>query len=188
VLDVCTGTGDLALEFSAVPTTYGSDFCLPMLLRARSKAETRRRHLPLFAADALQLPLPDDCVDVATVAFGIRNFEELGTGLQELARVLRPGGTLLVLEFSHPRGPFASVLRWWMRHIPPRVGGIVSRDREAYGYLSASAASFPDGAELSDRLCEAGVSPRRMRRLTGGVATLYESVKQGPANQQERAG
>lgn len=177
VLDVCTGTGDLALEFRTPDITFGSDFALPMLIRARAKARRRQRPLSLFAADALRMPVRDCSVDVATVAFGIRNFEDLATGLRELARVLRPGGTLLVLEFSRPRGPFAPILRWWMLHVPPWLGRLVSGDREAYGYLSASVASFPAGGDLCEMLEGAGVAPAGVHRLTGGVATLYEAVK-----------
>jgi demethylmenaquinone methyltransferase/2-methoxy-6-polyprenyl-1,4-benzoquinol methylase len=177
VLDVCTGTGDLALAFPAAAITFGSDFSLPMLIRAQVKARRRHRPLSLFAADALRMPIQDHSMDVATVAFGIRNFEDLSKGLRELARVLRPGGTLLVLEFSRPRGPFAAILRWWMHHVPQWLGGLVSGDREAYGYLSASVASFPSGEEMCRMLAAAGVAPARVHRLTGGVATMYEAVK-----------
>jgi demethylmenaquinone methyltransferase/2-methoxy-6-polyprenyl-1,4-benzoquinol methylase len=185
VLDICTGTGDLALAFDPNVTTFGSDYCLPMLLRANHKARRRRGGLPLFAADALQMPVRDGCVDMASVAFGIRNFEDLEAGLRELARVLRPGGRLLVLEFSRPRGVFAPLLGWWVRHIPPRVGRLVSGDREAYGYLTASVATFPDGDELCGLLERVGVRPTAPRRLTGGVATLYEAVKVSAGDGEE---
>jgi demethylmenaquinone methyltransferase/2-methoxy-6-polyprenyl-1,4-benzoquinol methylase len=177
VLDVCTGTGDLAMSLPSTCTTYGSDFCLPMLRHAQRKAGRRRCGLPLFAADALRLPVRDESVDLATVAFGVRNFENLAAGLRELARVLRPGGTLLILEFSKPRGPFAPMLQWWVRHVPTQIGRVVSRAPDAYGYLSSSVETFPDGEELCQKLKSAGVTPIRVDRLTGGVASLYESVK-----------
>ena len=121
VLDVCTGTGDLALAVRGA-TVLGADFCLPMLAVARTKVVTRGRNVQLFAADALSLPIADAAVDVVTVAFGVRNFSDLASGLGELARVLRPGGVLLVLEFSRPRGFLAPLLGWWVGNVPPRVG------------------------------------------------------------------
>lgn len=175
VVDVCTGTGDLALAFDA--PTLGSDFCLPMLARARAKAAARRRPLPLVAADALRLPLGDATVDVATVAFGVRNFEDLDRGLSELVRILAPGGRLLVLEFSRPHGVFGPLLRWWVRTVPPLVGRWISGDGEAYSYLPASVGRFPDRDEMVERLRALGLEPVLARRLTGGVATLYEGVR-----------
>jgi demethylmenaquinone methyltransferase/2-methoxy-6-polyprenyl-1,4-benzoquinol methylase len=178
LLDVCTGTGDLALDFSAVGAVYGSDFCLPMLERAGRKAKDRGRELPLIAADALRLPMADGTVDVVTVAFGVRNFEDLDSGLRELVRVLRPGGRLLVLEFSQPSGPAAPILRAWVRLVPPLVGRLVSGDPEAYAYLTASVGSFPDADEMTGVLGRAGLGRISATALTGGVATLYEGAKE----------
>jgi demethylmenaquinone methyltransferase/2-methoxy-6-polyprenyl-1,4-benzoquinol methylase len=177
VLDVCTGTGDLALASSGTASNFGCDFSLPMLVRARAKARAGGRRLALIAADALSLPFRDGSFDVITVAFGIRNFERLDDGLSELLRALRPGGTLLILEFSKPAGPFAPALGWWIRRVPPRVGRLVSGDREAYSYLTESVASFPDGIEMCGILERLGARPLDPRRLTGGVATLYEATK-----------
>jgi len=180
VLDVCTGTGDLGFAIRA-PIVFGADFCLPMLNLANEKAISRGRSLPLFAADALTLPIPDGSVDVVTVAFGIRNFSDLETGLAELVRVLRPGGLLLVLEFSRPVGRLAPLLGWWVRTVPPRVGRILSGDAEAYSYLPASVSSFADGAEMCRRLSDAGLDQIMARRLTGGVASLYEGTRRDGA-------
>jgi demethylmenaquinone methyltransferase/2-methoxy-6-polyprenyl-1,4-benzoquinol methylase len=108
-----------------------------------------------------------------TVAFGVRNFADLGAGLAELARVLRPGGELLVLEFSRPRGFMAPVLGWWMRNVPPRVGRFVSGDREAYSYLPASVSTFAEGRELCRALETAGLTDVDVQRMTGGVVSLY---------------
>jgi len=178
VLDVCTGTGDLALAVDGRSGwVSGADFCVPMLAEARRKAARRDRSLPLVAADALRLPFRDTAVDAVTVAFGIRNFEELDRGLAELVRVLRPGGRLLVLEFSRPRGVLAPLLSWWIRHVPPRVGGWLSGDREAYTYLPTSVGTFPDADEMVRRLRGHGLDPVSARRLTGGVATLYDGVR-----------
>jgi demethylmenaquinone methyltransferase/2-methoxy-6-polyprenyl-1,4-benzoquinol methylase len=172
VLDICTGTGDLALALGR--PTVGADFCLPMLALARRKAEHRGRALPLCAADALRLPFADTAVDAVTVAFGVRNFEALDAGLRELVRVLRPGGALLVLEFARPRGPLAPALGWWARTVPPRLGRLLSGDREAYSYLPASVSTFPDGTALCRSLEAAGLVEVTARPLTGGVAALYE--------------
>ena len=173
VLDVCTGTGDLALAMHGM-NVIGADFCLPMLREAQSKSLSGKRPLPLCAADALCLPIADESVDVVTVAFGARNFTDLDVGLSELARVLRPGGELLVLEFSRPRGPMAPVLGWWMRNVPPRVGRFVSGDPEAYTYLPASVSTFAEGGELCRAMEAAGLSDVQVLRLTGGVASLYQ--------------
>jgi demethylmenaquinone methyltransferase/2-methoxy-6-polyprenyl-1,4-benzoquinol methylase len=123
------------------------------------------------------LPLNEDCVDLVTVAFGVRNFEDLGAGLRELVRVLKPGGTLLILEFSHPEGLAAPLLSWWVRNVPPRVGRWISGDPEAYSYLPASVGSFATVGEMCAMLEEMALKEVCGRRLTGGVATLYEGRK-----------
>ena len=177
VLDVCAGTGDLAIGFAGAEAVYGSDFCLPMLDLASRKTR-RRANSPLwFAADALRLPVADGTMDVVTVAFGIRNFEDLETGLAELVRVIRPGGRLIVLEFSRPRGTLAPVMRWWVRRVPSMVGRLVSGDSEAYSYLTTTVERFPDGERLCGLLRTAGLAEVEARTLTGGVATLYEGVR-----------
>lgn len=179
VLDVCTGTGDLALTVGG--GVIGADFCVPMLERARSKASRDRRRLPLCAADALRLPFANGSADVVTVAFGIRNFADLEVGLRELVRVLRPGGVLLVLEFSRPRGPLAPILGWWVRTVPPRVGRLLSGDAEAYDYLPASVSTFPEGPAMCRGLEDAGLVDVTVRPLTGGVASLYEGRRPSEA-------
>jgi len=182
VLDACAGTGDVALALPTGLASVASDFSLPMLERARGKAAARGRRLPLFAADALRLPLAEGSVDVVTVAFGIRNFEGLDRGLGELVRVLSDGGTLLLLEFSHPEGVLAPLLSWWIRTVPPRVGRWISGDHEAYSYLPESVSTFPRLEEICDRLVGLGLEAVRARRLTGGVATLYEGMKRSCSN------
>ena len=184
VLDICTGTGDLALAINET-LVFGADFCLPMLAIARDKAASRGRSLPLCAADALCLPLDDASVDVVTVAFGIRNFADLEAGLAELVRVLRPGGTLLVLEFSRPRGPLAPLLGWWLRNVPPRVGRVVSGDPEAYQYLPDSVGSFAEGREVCRALASAGLGDIEAQSLTGGVASLYQGRRIDERRRQE---
>jgi demethylmenaquinone methyltransferase/2-methoxy-6-polyprenyl-1,4-benzoquinol methylase len=179
VLDVCTGTGDVALGLPGSAGVVGCDFSVAMLSSAADKAAARRRPLPLVAGDALRLPVGDAAVDAVTVAFGIRNFEVLERGLGELVRVLRPGGLVLVLEFSRPTGPLAPVLGWWARTVPPLLGRLLSGDREAYRYLPASVGTFPSGDDLVDILVRSGLEQVSARRLTGGVVTLYEG-RRGP--------
>lgn len=176
VLDMCTGTGDLALSYAGSTEVYGSDFCLPMLALAARKPGGRADTNAWFAADALRLPIAGGSMDAVTVAFGIRNFEDLDAGLKELARVTRSGGRLLVLEFSQPRGVVAPLLRWWVRNVPPMVGRVVSGDPEAYSYLTASVESFPDGETLCGMMRSAGMAEVEALQLTGGVATLYDGV------------
>jgi len=175
VLDVCTGTGDIALGLTAGPSVIGADFSLPMLALAKDKAADRKRELALTVADALALPIADASVDVVTVAFGVRNFEDLESGLAELTRVLRPGGVLLVLEFSHPKGLLGPFLGWWVRNIPPRLGRLISGDPEAYAYLPASVGSFADADTMRAILGGLGFEDIDARPLTGGVCTLYQA-------------
>jgi demethylmenaquinone methyltransferase/2-methoxy-6-polyprenyl-1,4-benzoquinol methylase len=186
VLDLCTGTGDVALAVHD-GLVVGADFCLPMLEIARAKADAAGRRVPLATADALNLPFASNSVDVVTVAFGVRNFSDLATGLREMVRVLRPGGLLLILEFSRPRGWLAPLLGWWVRTVPPRIGRMLSGDAEAYSYLPASVSTFPDGAEMCRGLEAAALAEVSARPLTGGVASLYEGIK-GPVKDLDDVG
>jgi len=111
------------------------------------------------------------------VAFGVRNFSSLEAGLAELVRVLRPGGVLLVLEFSRPRGAFAPLLGWWMHHVPPVLGRALANDHEAYAYLSASVRAFPRPERMCQLLTEAGLATVDATPLCGGVVTLYQGGK-----------
>ena len=173
VLDICTGTGDLALAMHGM-SVIGADFCLPMLREAQSKGSPGAVTLPLCAADALLLPFADASVDAVTVAFGVRNYADLDVGLSEIARVTRSGGGVFILEFSHPRGPIAPLLGWWMRNVPPCVGRMISGDPEAYTYLPASVSTFPEGKHMCRLVTAAGYENVEALRLTGGVASLYE--------------
>lgn len=177
VLDVCTGTGDVALSLEPDPVVVGADFSLAMVALARRKSEHRGRRLVLTVADALALPLRDATVDVVTVAFGVRNFEHLESGLTELTRILRPGGALLILEFSRPTGVLGPVLEWWTRAVPPRIGRLVSGDVEAYRYLPTSVGSFADAETMCRILDALGLENVTARALTGGVCTLYQGFR-----------
>lgn len=175
-LDVCAGTGDLSLALrQAGARVVGADFCAPMLAIAQRKlpdAADRPRYL---AADALQLPFVAGSFDFATVAFGIRNVSSPVAGLREMARVVRPGGRILVLEFCKPRVPLlGSLYRLYFGTILPRLGGwITGGRREAYQYLHDSVMAFPEREEFLSLMDSAGLRRCRMRLLTGGVAALY---------------
>ncbi len=177
LLDVCTGTADVALACAGRHGAVGCDFCLPMLARARPKVARSGSDIALAAADALALPFADGTFDAVTVAFGVRNFEDLDHGLAELVRVTAAGGVVLVLELSRPGGPLGPALRAWARFVPPLVGRLVSGDPAAYAYLPASVERFPSGRAMCERLQAAGLGRVRATPLTGGVATLYEGVR-----------
>jgi demethylmenaquinone methyltransferase/2-methoxy-6-polyprenyl-1,4-benzoquinol methylase len=171
VLDLATGSGDLALALAkACPDAevLGADFCLPMLLTARRKGVAN-----LIQADGMSLPLPDAAFDAVTIAFGLRNMESWQRGLAEIARVLRPGGHILVLDFSIPRPPFRAPYRFYLHRILPLFARLLTGDRGAYEYLGASIEKFPTGAAMNALIEAAGFTEARCEPLTGGVVSLY---------------
>jgi demethylmenaquinone methyltransferase/2-methoxy-6-polyprenyl-1,4-benzoquinol methylase len=172
VLDLCCGTGDLllALEKERGAPVFGSDFCHPMLLGAAGKAGRS----PLFEADALTLPLHDGTFDLITVAFGFRNLANYEAGLREFRRVLRPGGTLAILEFSQPPNAwFASLYNWYSRRVLPWIGGMLSGQRDAYAYLPESVRKFPSPERLAEMMRDAGFGAVTFERMTGGIVALH---------------
>jgi demethylmenaquinone methyltransferase / 2-methoxy-6-polyprenyl-1,4-benzoquinol methylase len=180
VLDVCCGTGDLTLELARRVgqggEVIGVDFSPRMLERARVKLDragfTRAR---LLEADALALPLPDDRVAAATVAFGMRNLADLEGGFRELARVVRPGGRIVCLEITTPEsGPLAGFYRVWFDRLVPAVGRAVDRRGDsAYSYLPASVRRFPPPVELGHVMQLAGLAHVRYTLLAGGIVALH---------------
>jgi demethylmenaquinone methyltransferase/2-methoxy-6-polyprenyl-1,4-benzoquinol methylase len=146
----------------------GADFCLPMLLEARRKGFSR-----LIQADGLQLPLADAAVDVATIAFGLRNMESWQRALAEIARVLRPGGHLLVLDFSIPHAALRPLYRFYLHRILPFFARLITGDRGAYEYLGASIEEFPNGEAMNAMIAGAGFADPKCEPLTGGIASLY---------------
>jgi demethylmenaquinone methyltransferase / 2-methoxy-6-polyprenyl-1,4-benzoquinol methylase len=176
VLDICCGTGDLvvALERLRGAPVLGSDFCHPMLVSAARKVARGRRHSSLFEADALRLPLADQSLDLLTVAFGFRNLANYEAGLTEMRRVLRPGGTAAILEFSQPpHAMFAALYHFYSRRILPWIGGVVSGDRGAYTYLPESVEKFPSASELAAAMRRAGFPNTDYEYLTGGIVALH---------------
>jgi len=178
VLDLCTGTADLLIEALARDARHsglGLDLSTGMLSRGTRKL---RRHglsdrAALASGDAEQLPLASGVFDAALVAFGIRNVGDPLGALRELRRVLRPGGRLVVLEFSMPRGWLGRLYRVYFTQVLPRLGGLVSGDGGAYGYLPASVARFPERGAFQALLTAAGFAAVEARPLSGGIAHLY---------------
>jgi demethylmenaquinone methyltransferase/2-methoxy-6-polyprenyl-1,4-benzoquinol methylase len=179
VLDVATGTADLALKAQRTlhpRETIGIDLSAKMLDRGREKIEQAglAARIALQRADAADLPFDDGAFDAAFVAFGVRNFEDLDAGLGDIRRVLRPGGALVVLEFSTPRTtPIKQLYAWYSRHVLPRIGGLLSPDQGAYEYLPSSVAAFPDGVDFLRRMEGTGFVDLTWTPLTFGIASLY---------------
>lgn len=178
VLDVATGTGDLAIASAnaGAEEVIGVDIAEEMLAVGRRKlpAKELADRVTLQYGDAEDLPFEDDSFDAATVAFGVRNFENLDAGLKEMQRVLKPGGKLIALEFSQPTAfPIKQGYSFYSRHVLPRIGGWLSGDSGAYRYLPDSIAVFPHGEEFLARLREAGYTDVAQRRLTFGIASIY---------------
>jgi len=175
VLDLATGSGDLARELRRrLPkaTVVGADFCVPMLEQAAYKG------IPmLVAADGMKLPFRDAAFDAVTIAFGFRNMKSYPDALEEFARVIRPGGYLLILDFSMPGAPFQTLYRWYLHHVLPKIAGLLTGDQSAYQYLGDSIEAFPrDQAMLS--LIEAhGFHSATQKRQTFGIASIYEAER-----------
>jgi demethylmenaquinone methyltransferase/2-methoxy-6-polyprenyl-1,4-benzoquinol methylase len=185
VLDLCTGTGDLALTYDrdakgSVPV-IGADFSHEMLVLAVKKAAAAGAagRVRFVEADAQALPFPADMFQLVTTAFGLRNVTDPDRGLREMVRVTRPGGRVAVLEFSRPRNRvLGRLFGWYFRYLLPCVGQLIARNKEsAYRYLPASVLAFPDYDALADRMRAAGLTDVAYQPFTFGVATLYVGVK-----------
>jgi len=180
VLDLCCGTGDVLLSLEARTSgpahakIFGSDFCHPMLVEAQRKISDRRLGSPLFESDALALPMANASLDLVTIAFGFRNLANYRRGLDEFARVLKPGGTLAILEFSQPTNSlFAAVYGFFSTRVLPCVGGLVSGSQEAYSYLPESIRKFPGAEDLAAQIRAAGFASVEFERMTFGAVALH---------------
>ena len=179
VLDMATGTGDLAVMMArSIPEAHikGVDLSEGMLDVARRKVTARGLdgRVVLDAGDAEHLHVADASVDVATVAFGVRNFGDLDAGLREMARTIKPGGKVVVLEFSRPRNRlFRALYEFYTYKILPRIGGMVSKDKRAYEYLPASVGEFPAPKEFMAMMARAGFRNCRARSQSFGIAQIY---------------
>ncbi len=179
-LDNCAGTLDLACELARRPgfggRVIGSDFTLAMLRGGQHKITA----LPVepVCADALALPYEDSTFDGATVGFGVRNLSDLQAGLVEMARVLKPGARLVILEFTTPSWqPFRGLYFLYFRRILPAVGSLVSKHDSAYSYLPESVLRFPEPPKLAEMMASAGFGEVSFRRLTGGIAAIHRGTR-----------
>ncbi|MBP5508484.1 MAG: bifunctional demethylmenaquinone methyltransferase/2-methoxy-6-polyprenyl-1,4-benzoquinol methylase UbiE [Prevotella sp.] len=183
ILDIATGTGDFAIQTAKMlhPTRLvGADISEGMMNVGREKVA--REHLDdiiSFAKeDCMQLSYADESFDAVTAAFGIRNFADLDQGLKEMCRVLRPGGHLSVVELTHPtRFPMKQLFKIYSHTILPAYGRLVSKDKRAYRYLTATIEAFPQGEEMMGILLKAGFKSASFKRLTFGICTMYLAEK-----------
>lgn len=194
VLDCATGTGDLALAFRRVVgprgAVVGTDFCEEMLELAPAKAERAGLPVRFEVADVLALPYADASFDVASIAFGIRNVDDPERGIREMARVVRPGGRVVILEFGQPGGAlFGPLYRFYSRQVLPRVGGWLSGKRDAYEYLDRTSSRFPAGEAFAALMRETrAFSSVESHGLTGGVAHVYVGEVTAAAQGRNRLG
>ncbi len=182
ILDIATGTGDLAIQMadSNAKKIIGLDLSEGMLKVGRKKIEAKnlQDRIEMIQGDSEALPFDDNSFDAITVAFGVRNFENLEKGLAEIHRILNPGGIFVVLETSVPtKFPFKQGYKLYSGYILPLIGKAFSKDKEAYSYLSKSAASFPYGEAFNNILKKTGFINVDHRPQTFGVATIYKGIK-----------
>jgi len=182
ILDVATGTGDLAVLISSLDqaAVTGIDLAANMLAIAEKKILDKglNDRITFRQADAENIPFPDDSFDAVTVAFGVRNFEDLEKGLSEMRRVLKPGGVMMILEFSHPASfPWKQGYGFYSRYVIPFVGRMVSKNKNAYSYLPESVAAFPSGNDFLEVLQRVGLRKTTQNTLTFGISTIYTGEK-----------
>jgi len=182
VLDIATGTADLAIEASKIANTQitGIDISEGMLTVGRKKIETLnlQHRIALSLADSENLPFESQSFDAITCGFGVRNFEHLDLGLAEMYRVLKPGGRVLILEFSKPENfPIKQLYNFYFSAILPFFGKIISKDNSAYTYLPESVKAFPYGKEFIAKLTNCGFNLLKEYKLSFGIASIYWAEK-----------
>lgn len=184
ILDIATGTADFAIETLRAATKdaqiTGVDISEGMLEVGRRKlaAKGLANRIQLELGDSENLPFPDNSFDAVTASFGVRNFENLSKGLAEMYRVLRPGGKLVILEFSKPTAfPMKQAYNFYFRHILPVFGKLISKDRAAYTYLPESVQAFPDGRDFLNILTQVGFTHTAWQPLTFGISSIYTATK-----------
>ncbi len=184
VLDVACGTGDLSIELNrdAKARVVGTDFCRPMLTVAKEKTSATNARIPYVEADAMNLSFANDKFDALTIAFGLRNLPNFANGLSELYRVLKPGGRIVILEFSSPVLPgFRQLFNFYFANVLPRIGGAISGSRGAYEYLPDSVSKFPNQKALVAMMEQTGFSDVQYQNLTGGIAAIHSGTKNAEA-------
>lgn len=182
ILDIATGTGDLAIAMAKATDAKitGFDLSAGMLEvgKVKVKDENLQDQIEMIQGDAENMPFEDNSFDVITVSFGVRNFENLEKGLNEIYRVLKPGGKLIILEFSQPESfPMKQLYGFYSRSILPRIGKKISKDQSAYTYLPDSVQAFPYGNEMKKILKKSNFVNPYDKKLTFGIASIYESKK-----------
>lgn len=181
ILDLATGTGDFALAARRLQPAriIGADVALAMVrLGVPKVASGPGAPIRLLGGDAERLPFCDDSVDLVMAAFGVRNFGHIPTGLAEAYRVLRPGGELLILDFTEPTAfGFRQFYRFYFKHVLPRVGGLISGNRQAYAYLPKSVGTFPQGEAFLELMTAARFQDNRHTPLTLGISAVYQGLK-----------
>jgi demethylmenaquinone methyltransferase/2-methoxy-6-polyprenyl-1,4-benzoquinol methylase len=181
VLDIAAGTGDLTLAFARKAGATGlvlhSDINEAMLRQGRDRLLDEGLLVPSLLTDAQALPLPDACMDVVSVAFGLRNMTDKDQALREMARVLKPGGRLLVLEFSKVAAPLAPAYDWYSFNVLPRLGQWVAGEGDSYRYLAESIRMHPDQATLKSMMKAAGFGHVDVHDLAAGVVALHRGVR-----------
>jgi demethylmenaquinone methyltransferase/2-methoxy-6-polyprenyl-1,4-benzoquinol methylase len=186
VLDTATGTGDLAISFwqklhsisdGNTPEVVGTDFCEDMMIYAHEKNSKIGNAVKFEFADVLDLQYPDGYFDVSSISFGIRNVDDPKRGVSELARVVKPGGKVLILEFGQPEGLFALPYNIYSKYIMPQLGKLFASDKRAYTYLPVTASKFPSAEKFLDIMKSTGqFSSVSYKKLTFGVAYLYIGI------------
>ena len=182
VLDCATGTGDLAIEFKqtvgSAGQVTGTDFCAEMLIPAPGKAADKGLDIKFEQADVTQLNYADDSFDISSISFGIRNVGNPVKGLSEMARVVKPGGKVMILEFGQVNIPvFGALYNFYSQNILPKIGGLVTGQKDAYEYLQKSSAAFPCREEFLNMMNETGAfSHVEYTTLTGGIAYIYKGT------------
>ena len=182
ILDIATGTGDLAIMMAKNTSAQitGLDLSAGMLEVGRKKVEAEglNNRVTMIQGDSENLPFEDNTFDCITVSFGVRNFENLEKGLSEIRRILKPGGTFVILEFSYPTSfPMKQLYTFYSKNILPAIGKLISKDQSAYTYLPDSVAAFPHGEEMKNILKNVKFTQPIDKKLTFGIASIYKSVK-----------
>ena len=182
ILDIATGTGDLAIAMAKATDAKitGFDLSAGMLEvgKVKVKDENLQDQIEMIQGDAENMPFEDNSFDAITLSFGVRNFENLEKGLNEIYRVLKPGGKLIILEFSQPESfPMKQLYGFYSRSILPRIGKKISKDQSAYTYLPDSVQAFPYGNEMKKILKKSNFVNPYDKKLTFGIASIYESKK-----------
>ena len=182
VVDLATGSGDVAFVLKRVlgagVKVVGMDFCQPMLDQAEAKKEGKAyaEDLEFRFGDGMDLPLADNSVDAITISFGFRNFENRKRGLEEMKRVLKPGGTLFIMEFTQPYRWFRGIYYWYLKKVLMPIGRMVSGRGDAYDYLVGSIEQFPEKAQIAKEIEAAGFSNVRIYSMTFGAVAIHRAV------------